>query len=71
MKIDKDLHEIARMALIRLFSDSQELSDKLNSGKVIEQEIAEDFASVADYIIYLELQLKRMQSDNTPKEYLI
>lgn len=71
MKIDKDFHEVARLALSRLLRDALELNDLHQNEESVkleaEADIMEDYNAVADYLIYLSKLIEK--HDDTQKEY--
>jgi len=71
MSIDKEVHEIARQALIRLMRDALELNDLQKIDKVVkndvEYDIMDDFNAVADYIRYLLLKVNKYEPSDTQK----
>ena len=71
MKMDKDFHEVARIALARLFRDALELNDLQKTEESVriesEEDIIEDYTAVADYIIYLTKLVEKI--DDTQKEH--
>lgn len=62
--MEKEMYEIARLALIRLFQDSLELNDRNEPGEAkdaAEEAIMEDFNTVADYLQYLRLMVEKYE----------
>jgi hypothetical protein len=62
--IPKELHDVARKSLIKLFRDSLHLNDQIKhtdtqQKEAIEDDIIEDFQIVSEYIQYLELWLEK------------